>query len=131
MLDAEGDKKLIPFIITKRHSDPEVKDIPLFSDVLTGENLEAFNAWNGQNKITRVYTLPPGTPKAQVQALQKAFKAVMNDPEFLKETKKARLNIAYVSPEDIQNALKSINNMPPKVKEYLQILTGFKKKKQM
>ncbi len=131
MLDAEGDKKLIPFIIAKRHSDPEVKDIPLFSDVLTGANLEAFTAWNGQNKITRVYTLPPGTPKAQVQALQKAFKAVMNDPEFLKETKKARLNIAYVSPEDIQNALKSINNMPPKVKEYLQILTGFKKKKQM
>jgi tripartite-type tricarboxylate transporter receptor subunit TctC len=130
MLDAPDDKKLIPFVITKRFSDPEVKDIPLFSDVLTGENLAAFNAWNTQNKLTRVYTLPPGTPKEQVQALQKAFKAVMEDPEFLEETKKARLDIAYVSPQDIQDTLQVINSMPPKIKEYLQVLTGFKKRKQ-
>lgn len=131
MLDAPDDKKLIPFITTKRFSDPEVKDIPLFSDVLTGENLAAFVAWDTQNKLTRVYTLPPGTPKAQVQALQKAFKSVMEDPEFLKETEKARLGIAYVSPQKIRATLKTINNMPPKIKEYLQVLTGFKKKKQM
>ena len=129
MLDAPPDKRMIPFITTKRFDDPEVKDVPLFSDVLKGENLAAFNAWNGQNKITRVYTLPPGTPKDRVAILQKAYKAVMGDPAFLAETKKAKLNIAYVSPQDIADALHSINNMPPKIKEYLQILTGFKKPK--
>lgn len=129
MLDAPPEKRLIPFIITKRHPDPEVKDIPLFSDVLKGENLAAFNAWNGQNQITRVYTLPPGTPKDRVATLRKAYKAVMEDPDFLAEAKKARLNIDYVSPQDIADALKSINNMPPTIKEYLQILTGFKKAK--
>ena len=129
MLDASGGKKLIPFIITKRHADPEVKDIPLFSDVLKGEHLAAFDAWNGQNQITRVYTLPPGTPKERVATLRKAYKAVMEDPAFLAEAKKARLNIDYVSPQDIADALHSINNMPPKIKEYLQILTGFKKPK--
>ena len=129
MLDAPPDKRMIPFIIAKRLDDPEVKDIPLFSDVLKGENLAAFNAWNGQNKITRVYTLPPGTPKDRVAIIRKAYKAVMSDPAFLAETKKAKLNIAYVSPQDIADALHSINNMPPKIKEYLQILTGFKKPK--
>ena len=66
-----------------------MKDIPLFSDVLKGENLAAFNAWNGQNQITRVYTLPPGTPKERVAMLRKAYKAVMEDPDFLAEAKKA------------------------------------------
>ena len=129
MLDAPGDKKFIPFIITKRHSDPEVKDIPLFSDVLKGENLAAFNAWNAQNTITRVYTLPPGTPKDRVAILRKAYKSVMEDPDFLAETKKARLNIDYVSPKDIAERLHEIDNMPPAIKEYLQVLTGFKKPK--
>ena len=89
----------------------------------------AFNAWHGQNKITRVYTLPPGTPKDRVKILQKAYKSVMEDPAFLAEAKKAKLNIDYVSPQDIADALHSINNMPPKIKEYLQILTGFEKPK--
>ena len=129
MLDAPGDKKFVPFIITKRHSDPEVKNIPLFSDVLKGENLAAFNAWNAQNTITRVYTLPPGTPKDRVAILRKAYKAVMEDPDFLAETKKARLNIDYVSPKDIAERLHEIDNMSPAIKEYLQILTGFKKPK--
>ena len=95
--------------------------------MLKGENLAAFNAWNGQNRITRVYTLPPGTPKDRVAILQKAYKAVMEDPAFLAETKKARLNIDYVSPKDIADALHSIFNMSPEIKEYLQVLTGFKK----
>jgi len=129
MLDAPPDKRMIPFIIAKRHDDPEVKDIPLFSDVLKGENLAAFNAWNGQNRITRVFTLPPGTPKDRVAILRKAYKAVMGDPNFLAETKKAKLNIDYVSPTDIADALDSLFNMPPKIKEYLQVLTGFKKPK--
>ncbi|MDE0342862.1 MAG: tripartite tricarboxylate transporter substrate-binding protein [Deltaproteobacteria bacterium] len=127
MLDASGDKKFIPFVITKRHADPEVKNIPLFSDVLTGQNLAAFNAWNAQNQITRVYTLPPGTPGDRVAMLRKAYKAVMEDPGFLAEAKKARLNIAYVSPQVIAERLKAMNNMPPDIKEYLQVLTGFKK----
>ncbi len=129
MLDAPPDKRMIPFIITRRYDEPEVKDIPLFSEVLKGENLAAFNAWNAQNRITRVYTLPPGTPKDRVAVLQNAYKAVMEDPAFLAETKKAKLNIDYVSPQDIADVLKAINNMPPDIKEYLQILTGFKKPK--
>ncbi len=50
-----------------------------------------------------------------------------SEPAF--DPLEAKLNIAYVSPQDIADALHSINNMPPKIKEYLQILTGFKKPK--
>ena len=83
---------------------------------------------DGQNKITRVYTLPPGTPKDRVAVLQKAYKAVMEGPGLSWRRRRRRaLNIDYVSPKAIAEALKAINNMPPAIKEYLQILTGFKK----
>ena len=34
MLDAKGDNKLIPFVMSEKWEDPEVKDLPLFKDVI-------------------------------------------------------------------------------------------------
>ena len=129
MLDNTGDRKLIPFVIAQRRQNPEVKDLPLFQDVLSGENLEAFKIWNLQNGITRIFTLPPGTPKDRVVLLQKAFKSVTENPDFLADAKKADLAVNYVSPGEIRKALLAFDSMEPNIREYLQILTGFKKPK--
>ncbi|MDE0342863.1 MAG: hypothetical protein OXK82_06830 [Deltaproteobacteria bacterium] len=130
MLDNTGDRKLIPFIIAQRRGNPEVKDLPLFQDVLTGKNLEAFKVWNLQNGITRIFTLPPGTPKDRVAILQKAFKSVTENPAFLADARRADLAVDYVSPGEIRKALVGFDTMAPDIREYLQILTGFKKLKQ-
>jgi hypothetical protein len=37
MLDAKGDDRLIPFITHKRMEDPEVQDLPLFTEVIQGK----------------------------------------------------------------------------------------------
>ncbi len=129
MLDNTGDRKLIPFIIAQRRDNPEVKDLPLFQEVLTGKNLEAFKVWNLQNGITRIFTLPPGTPKDRTAILQKAFKSVTENSAFLADAKKADLAVDYVSPGEIRKALIGFDTMAPDIREYLQILTGFKKPK--
>jgi len=129
MLDAKGDLKFIPFIIQRRWNDPEVKNIPLFPEVLKGETLAEYNAWNAQNDMTRPFSVPPGTPKNRLDILRKAFKSVMEDPEFLAAAKKAKLNVTYVTPEKIEAAIQKMYSMPPRIKENLQILTGLKKKK--
>ena len=52
MLDAQGDDKLIPFIIHKMLEDPEVKDLPQYTKVIKGEdNVKAFKAWAAINTI--------------------------------------------------------------------------------
>lgn len=130
MLDNTGDRKLIPFIIAQRRGNPEVNDLPLFQDVLTGRNLEAFKVWNLQNGITRIFTLPPGTPRDRVAVLQKAFRAVTENPAFLADARRADLAVDYVSPREIRKALVGFDSMAPDIREYLQILTGFKKLKQ-
>lgn len=52
--------------------------------------------------ITRLYALPPGTPKVLVQTLRKAFMATMNDKEFLADAKKSKLDIDPVSGEEME-----------------------------
>jgi tripartite-type tricarboxylate transporter receptor subunit TctC len=46
---------------------------------------------SSRSAIGRPFVVPPGTPKARVAALRKAFVATMNDPVFKADIKKRRL----------------------------------------
>ncbi len=129
MLDAKGDDKLIPFLTHGDSQDPEVKDIPRLTDAIKGEaNLAVLNAWLAQYQFQRPLMLPPGTPKARLNTLRKAFKATLEDPQFLKQAKKSKLIINYVSGEEIDRLVDQILAISPKAKERLQFLIHKKKK---
>ncbi|NIO09791.1 MAG: hypothetical protein GTO40_18020, partial [Deltaproteobacteria bacterium] len=129
MLHAKGDAKFIPFIMKRKWDDPEVKNVPLFSDVLKKDKdtLTMWNAWNVQNEITKTYNVAPGVPKERLNILRKAFAATLKDPQFLKDAKKSKLNVTYVSWQTVEKLLVEINSLSPKMKKDLQVLTGFKK----
>ena len=74
--------------------------------------------------------MPPGTPKDRLSILRKAFKATLEDPQFLADAKKSKLIINYVSGEEIEKNIAQILAVTPEAKERLQFLvTGKKKKK--
>ena len=50
----------------------------------------------------RPYVLPPGTPKARVEILRRAFDATMKDPDFLADAKKANLDIEPVTGSEME-----------------------------
>ena len=123
MLDAQGDDKLIPFIIHKRLEDPEVKDLPLFTDVIKGEdNLATYKTWAASYEFQRPFSCRPRAPKERLEILRKSFAATFRDPEFLAEAKKTRLDIDPVSGEEIDGYVKQIYSMPDKVKRNLGFL---------
>jgi tripartite-type tricarboxylate transporter receptor subunit TctC len=125
MLDASGDEKLIPFIIHGKSPDPEVKDLPQFSDIVKGkENLAAFRAYVRPYEFQRPLTLPPKTPKDRLSTLRKAFKETMEDREFLAEAEKSKLLIEYTSGEEIEKYVEEILSIPGGAKEKLQFLTA-------
>ncbi len=66
--------------------------------------------------------LPPGTPKEQLSILRKAYKATLEDPEFLAEAKKSKLVIDYVSGEEIEKFVDQILAISPETKKSLQFL---------
>jgi tripartite-type tricarboxylate transporter receptor subunit TctC len=121
MLDAKGDDRMIPFVISDRWEDPEVKATPLFSEVFSDDdNRRAFNTWNAANQLSRPFTLPPGTPKDRVNILRKAFKATMGDADLIADAKKSKLTVEYVSGDEAEKLVHQIYSMPPQVKERLK-----------
>jgi tripartite-type tricarboxylate transporter receptor subunit TctC len=123
MLDAKGEDKMIPFLIHSRWEDPEVKDVPLIPEIIKGkDNIAMYRAWIATYEFQRPFSVPPGTPKERLNILRKAFAATMKDPEFLSEAKKSKLDVSYVTPEQIESYVEQIMTMTPKAKESLQFL---------
>ena len=74
--------------------------------------------------IARPYVLPPGTPKARVIILRKALADTYKDPEFLADAKKARLDMAPLSGEELEKIVERTYNLDKalvaKLKEILK-----------
>jgi hypothetical protein len=128
MLDAQGDDKLIPFVIHGHVEDPEVKDLPQYTKVIKGEeNVKAFKAWANQYDFQRPLMVPPKTPKDRLQALRSGLQKTVADGEFLAEAKKSKLVIDKVTGEDIERSVEEILTITPAVKKKLMVLAPAKK----
>jgi len=127
LVDAKGDDRLIPFLIHARLEDPEVKNVPLFTDVLKDEvNVATYKTYMSQMEYQRPLTVTPGTPKERLEILRRAFKATLADPEFQAQANKSKLDITYVSGEEIDRIVAEVLSISPRVKENLQFLSQAK-----
>jgi tripartite-type tricarboxylate transporter receptor subunit TctC len=68
-------------------------------------------------KIERPFFGPPGMPAAAVHDLRTAFEATMKNPAFLAEAKKLKLELAFVSGEDVKDSIDWAYTMPSDVLE--------------
>jgi len=66
--------------------------------------------------------MPPGVPSERVAILRKAFKETFEDPEFLTEAKKSKMELDYVGADEINRLVQEILDISPKEKEELQFL---------
>jgi tripartite-type tricarboxylate transporter receptor subunit TctC len=123
MLDAPGDDKLIPFIISEHWEDPEVKNLPLFKDAIKDPKKYAiFRAWASQMDFQRPLTVAPGTPKERLAILRTGLAETLKDPELLAEAKKSKLVITPVSGEKTEKLVDEILTMSPEAKTSLAFL---------
>lgn len=123
MLDAPGDDRLIPFIISERWEDPEVRDLPLFKDAIKDRQKYAiFRSWAAQMDFQRPFTVAPGTPKDRLEILRQGLAETLKDPELLAEAKKSKLVITPVSGEKTEKLVDEILSMPDHVKQSLSFL---------
>ncbi len=125
MLNAKGDGRLIPVLIQGDSDDPRVKGLPKYTDFIkAAEDMEAFNAWMAQYRFFRPFAAPPKTPADRVEVLRRAFKATLEDPEFLALAKKTRMVIDYVSADDVAAQVKRVLSTSPAVKVKLRNIIG-------
>jgi tripartite-type tricarboxylate transporter receptor subunit TctC len=97
--------------VGKRH--PELPNVPL--DVEFAKNPQSRRLLEvGAHSLgptARPFVLPPGTPKARVGALRKAFTDTMKDPQFLAEAKKANLDINPADGAELEENVRKVFNL--------------------
>lgn len=95
----------------------ELPKVPLaISFAKTAEARQLIEAGVHQpSAITYGYSLPPGTPKDRLAVLRKAFLQAVKDEDFLNDAKKANLEIAPASGEEIEQAIQKLFKTPPSV----------------
>jgi tripartite-type tricarboxylate transporter receptor subunit TctC len=108
-----GEVNIIIQVMPKKHS--ELANVPLAMDYAKTEEAKRLIKHGAYDLAysARPYLLAPGTPKARVQILRKAFAEVLKDPELLAEAKKTNFAIDYVSGEDLENIVHGLYKIEP------------------
>src|SRR5262249_4781053 len=111
---SEGKVKLLAQIGLEK--DPAFPDVPLITDLATTTaDKQVMELVFAQQLMAWPIAAPPDVPVDRVKALRDAFDAAMQDPEFLAEAKKVKLEINPVSGEKIEALLQRIYATPQDV----------------
>jgi hypothetical protein len=104
-------------------AEPVLKNVPEFAaNIKKEEDRTAFQAWLAPYKFFRSYVTPPNLPEDRLKALQAAFRATLDDPEFKAASGRIGIEISYLSGAEIQGLLKQIFSIGPGAKARLQRL---------
>jgi tripartite-type tricarboxylate transporter receptor subunit TctC len=89
-------------MLPKRH--PDLPNVPGILDYVKNEDdrkIVQIGVFD-YGAIARPYVFPPNTPKDRVQALRKGLADTYKDQEFLADAKKARLDMAPLTGEEME-----------------------------
>jgi tripartite-type tricarboxylate transporter receptor subunit TctC len=118
-----GEANVVLQVTPKPH--PDLPKVPLAIDFAKTEDARRLIEVGIYDSaiLTRIYSLPPGTPKDRVELLRKAFMATMKDSEFLSEAAKAKLDIDPISGEGVEKRVATLyklnSSMISKLQEVL------------
>ena len=90
----------------------------------TDNQRKAFETAVNIHQFLRAYMVPPGTPDQIVEVWRKAFKATIEDTEFIKAATTAGYDVGYGSPAQYKRYLGTIKGLPPKGLEFFRKLVG-------
>ena len=96
--------------------DPEFNSVPLMVDLAKNdEERQILKLFSADVVIGRPFLTAPGVPADRVAILRKAFVDLTKDPDFLKESAQANLDVSLVEGEKIQKMVEDLINTPPDV----------------
>jgi len=114
-------RALVQFARTTRH--PEFADVPTARELARDDDARALIEISELSyRISRPFAAPPGVPAERAQALQRAFTAVHDDPQYLEDAAKLRLEVSPIGGEDLLRTIDRIAAAPPSVLDHLRRL---------
>jgi tripartite-type tricarboxylate transporter receptor subunit TctC len=116
------DKLIIPLVQVGMTKEPELPHIPLLRELATNqEQREILDFLSMSVEIGRPVATTPGTPPERVAALRKAFDATLNDPAFIADAEKQRLELRAMNGGALADLVRSVIETPSEVREKVKI----------
>ena len=109
-----GELKVVLQLV-KKHQD--LPDVPNAIDLAKTDEARQLIKYGVDDmaRITRFYSLPPGTPKDRVMLLRRAFMETMKDPEFLSDAEKSKLEIDPIQSEAVEKIVAGVFSISPDI----------------
>jgi tripartite-type tricarboxylate transporter receptor subunit TctC len=112
--EALGSGKVRVVLHLGERSHPDLPGVPAAIDhARTEEGRRLIRAFQGMSALIRTYTLPPGTPPDRIRTLREALRAVVDDPAFLAEAERSRIEVDPVSGEEIERLVDGLFRLDP------------------
>ena len=92
---------------------------------LVGEKVEgetakrAFAYWSNMTAIDKWVALPPGAPAAMRETYRTAFAKILQDPEFVEQSKKISDDFMPMKAEDVEDLVLKLWATPPEAIDYI------------
>ena len=116
-----GMQILLQFARLTRH--PRFPDVPTARELATNDRARALIALAElPYRLSRPFAAPPGLPADRAKALQAAFLAVHQDPEYLDEAQKLMVDVSPIGGEEVLHAIEGIADAPPDLLDHMKKL---------
>ena len=123
------DRKL-KFFFTLGPDIPALKHVPSLKSMMkTDEQKRMLALIETTLQLGQAFFLPPGTPKARVEALTAAFASMVKDEQFLADAKKRKLVIAPRTRAENQAVIAEAYAVPPEVTKKVAAILGLDKRR--
>jgi tripartite-type tricarboxylate transporter receptor subunit TctC len=100
----------------QRH--PELPDIPTAVELgRNNEEVLALRFFANASDVGRFILSTPDTPADRIQALRRAFDAMVKDPEFIADLDAQKLDLGPLSGEELQKLIEEVANVSPSILE--------------
>ncbi len=87
----------------------------MFARLKTVEQRQIVSFINAALEYGRPFAAPPGVPPERLAALQAAFRAMLDDADFLAEAKQLKYQITYTSPQEMKELTERMYATPPAI----------------
>ena len=105
--------------------DPELAGVPNLKDLVAAEDRPIVNFMSSLIAIGRSLAVHKDVPKERTAFLKSAFVDMANDPAFVADMKKRKLQVTYTSAEDVHKVVdESVGMSADIIKRTNQILFG-------
>lgn len=113
-----ADRGAVRPLVRGRVAIPGFEKLPVDEELATSEVGKAIMGIRAAPAaIGRAFAAPPATPADRVKMLREAFSRAVKDPEFLEEMKKAKIEVGYISPEEVQKMFQGLLEQPAEVQK--------------